>query len=153
MLAQKFHGSSTCYARDYTENGVDKHINVYTRSGWLSCFVFHFFVAQFYLSDTNEPSLFYRFFSIVFCRSVYIVHKQSSFGGSFAPICIRWCYQIYLPTLIFLFSAVFHRRLQQMASSLFVCCCNFGNTLARCKYLYSDINVFTVNTSNRRKQR
>lgn len=39
-----------------------------------------------------------------------------------------------------------------MASSLFVCCCNFNNTLVRCDamylYLNFDRNVFTVNTSN-----
>lgn len=88
------------------ENGVDKHINIWYTHEVDGCrgYFFHFFVAQFCLSDTNEPSLFYRFSPIVFCQNVHThspTHNKSSFGGSFAPICIRWCYQIYLPTWIF----------------------------------------------------
>lgn len=75
--------------RDYTKM-VLTNMNIHEASGFFS--LAEFFWSAILLSDTNEPSLFYRFSSLSFqngCTHIQTHKKKSSFGGSFAPICIR----------------------------------------------------------------
>lgn len=57
------------------QNGVDKHIKVYTRSGWLSC-VFFTFCSAIPPKHYKWTIFILSIFSVVFCQNVY-THRHT----------------------------------------------------------------------------